>query len=106
MGLKENVIIGKLIPAGTGMGRYNDITIDVATLDHVPAALRHHDEEIDENQDEDMFEGEQNGEELLEAEVNVDDAPAPAVDDSEFDNISDGDNSLFLDDNDNPDQDV
>jgi len=28
VGLKENVIIGKLIPAGTGMKRYNDIEID------------------------------------------------------------------------------
>ncbi len=27
VGLKENVIIGKLIPAGTGMGRYHDITV-------------------------------------------------------------------------------
>ena len=27
MGLKENVIIGKLIPAGTGMTRYNDVDI-------------------------------------------------------------------------------
>ncbi|MGN0551888.1 MAG: hypothetical protein ACI4I1_00795, partial [Oscillospiraceae bacterium] len=27
MGLKENVIIGKLIPAGTGMGVYNNVTI-------------------------------------------------------------------------------
>ena len=27
MGLKENVIIGKLIPAGTGMTKYNDIDI-------------------------------------------------------------------------------
>ena len=29
MGLKENVIIGKLIPAGTGMQRYNDVDIKV-----------------------------------------------------------------------------
>ena len=28
LGLKENVIIGKLIPAGTGMKRYKDITVD------------------------------------------------------------------------------
>jgi DNA-directed RNA polymerase subunit beta' len=28
LGLKENVIIGKLIPAGTGMKRYKDIDID------------------------------------------------------------------------------
>ena len=29
IGLKENVIIGKLIPAGTGMQRYRNIQIDV-----------------------------------------------------------------------------
>jgi DNA-directed RNA polymerase subunit beta' len=29
LGLKENVIIGKLIPAGTGMSRYRNIKIDV-----------------------------------------------------------------------------
>ena len=28
LGLKENVIIGKLIPAGTGMKRYKDIRLD------------------------------------------------------------------------------
>ena len=28
IGLKENVIIGKLIPAGTGLKRYRDIKID------------------------------------------------------------------------------
>ena len=28
IGLKENVIIGKLIPAGTGMKRYKNIAID------------------------------------------------------------------------------
>jgi DNA-directed RNA polymerase subunit beta' len=27
IGLKENVIIGKLIPAGTGMKRYRDISL-------------------------------------------------------------------------------
>lgn len=31
VGLKENVIIGKLIPAGTGMSRYKDITISTVT---------------------------------------------------------------------------
>jgi len=29
VGLKENVIIGKLIPAGTGMSRYRDININI-----------------------------------------------------------------------------
>ena len=30
LGLKENVIIGKLIPAGTGMRRYSDVKYDKA----------------------------------------------------------------------------
>jgi hypothetical protein len=29
LGLKENVIIGKLIPAGTGMGRYRNIRVRI-----------------------------------------------------------------------------
>jgi len=29
LGLKENIIIGKLIPAGSGMGRYRDIEVDL-----------------------------------------------------------------------------
>ncbi|MBQ6498281.1 MAG: DNA-directed RNA polymerase subunit beta', partial [Ruminococcus sp.] len=33
MGLKENVIIGKLIPAGTGMRRYNEVQLDVNQSD-------------------------------------------------------------------------
>ena len=28
LGLKENVIIGKLVPAGTGMQRYRQIKMD------------------------------------------------------------------------------
>ncbi|MBR2046939.1 MAG: hypothetical protein IJ958_12520, partial [Agathobacter sp.] len=31
IGMKENVIIGKLIPAGTGMKRYRNIEIESAT---------------------------------------------------------------------------
>ena len=29
MGLKENVIIGKLIPAGTGMSRYRNVQVKI-----------------------------------------------------------------------------
>ena len=28
VGLKENVILGKLIPAGTGLARYNRVTVE------------------------------------------------------------------------------
>lgn len=34
LGLKENVIIGKLIPAGTGMSRYRDIKVKYNNLVH------------------------------------------------------------------------
>ncbi len=33
IGLKENVIIGKLIPAGTGMKRYRSVKLDTDTMD-------------------------------------------------------------------------
>jgi DNA-directed RNA polymerase subunit beta' len=29
-GLKENVIMGRLIPAGTGLSAYNDVDVEVA----------------------------------------------------------------------------
>jgi len=35
LGLKENVIIGKLIPAGTGLDRYNDIAVHKAAVAEV-----------------------------------------------------------------------
>jgi hypothetical protein len=37
LGLKENVIIGKLIPAATGLKRYR--TIDIGPSEKVPAAI-------------------------------------------------------------------
>ena len=38
MGLKENVIIGKLVPAGTGMHRYRDVEIE-STVPEEPVIL-------------------------------------------------------------------
>jgi DNA-directed RNA polymerase subunit beta' len=42
VGLKENVIIGKLIPAGTGLANYRDVTVEPteeARAEHYPARL-------------------------------------------------------------------
>ena len=36
IGLKENVIIGKLIPAGTGMKRYREVPLDTDGSDLLP----------------------------------------------------------------------
>ena len=44
VGLKENVIIGKLIPAGTGMTRYRNLDI----IDHAPQPVA---EEIEEEEE-------------------------------------------------------
>ncbi len=36
IGLKENVLIGKLIPAGTGMKRYRSVKLDTEVVNEVP----------------------------------------------------------------------
>ena len=50
IGLKENVIIGKLIPAGTGMKRYSEVRLDTTMPEP------HHElEEAEELQDEELI---------------------------------------------------
>ncbi|MCL5773301.1 MAG: DNA-directed RNA polymerase subunit beta' [Firmicutes bacterium] len=41
LGLKENVIVGKLIPAGTGMNTYRNIDIELADGGDIPLGERH-----------------------------------------------------------------
>ena len=48
VGLKENVIIGKLIPAGTGMKRYRNVKLD---SDAMLSGTISFDEDIDEDED-------------------------------------------------------
>ena len=62
IGLKENVLIGKLIPAGTGMKRYRSVKLDT---DEVIA-----DDEIllsDDEDDENLILSEDDGDSLDEA---------------------------------------
>ena len=40
IGLKENVIIGKLIPAGTGMKRYKSLDIDYEGMDEEDISVK------------------------------------------------------------------
>ena len=44
-GLKENIIIGKLIPAGTGQGRYRNI--DTTAPEYEPMEFFSSDEDLD-----------------------------------------------------------
>jgi len=36
-GLKANVVIGKLVPAGTGMLRYRDLVLDAPEAERIPS---------------------------------------------------------------------
>ncbi len=51
VGLKENVIIGKLIPAGTGLKRYRDIQLDTGMPEEVPAMEEETAEELPEGEE-------------------------------------------------------
>lgn len=55
MGLKENIIIGKLIPAGTGMKRYNDVEIDYETKELEDAQIAMNIEAIEEAENEEQM---------------------------------------------------
>ncbi|MDE7239392.1 MAG: DNA-directed RNA polymerase subunit beta', partial [Lachnospiraceae bacterium] len=87
IGLKENVIIGKLIPAGTGMKRYRDVRLSTdakfaynqklmeqevsfADSNEGPSAAYDGEEPEEDFSDEDLFEDD---EELMDEELSVDD---------------------------------
>ena len=75
VGLKENVIIGKLIPAGTGLKRYRDIQLDTGMPEEAPTV----DEETAESlpEDEETITLEETvdaaDDEIINAEGNTDD---------------------------------
>ena len=53
IGLKENVIIGKLIPAGTGMKRYSEVRLNSTMPEPEPEVEIEEEETSDENQTDD-----------------------------------------------------
>ena len=55
MGLKENIIIGKLIPAGTGMKRYNEVEIDYETKEAEDALIALNLKELEEREAEEEY---------------------------------------------------
>jgi len=86
VGLKENVIIGKLIPAGTGMKRYRNTRLStdenllarLAVEDEVNVRedyVEDEDEEIEISEDlsEDLYEDEETAEEMTDIEENEED---------------------------------
>ena len=65
IGLKENVLIGKLIPAGTGMKRYQNVKLDT---DMDEEAELDFDEDIDLDENLDLTEDGAEDEAVVEAE--------------------------------------
>ena len=51
IGLKENVIIGKLIPAGTGMKRYRNVKLDITGTDDYEEELELEEELLEETEE-------------------------------------------------------
>ena len=69
LGLKENVIIGKLIPAGTGMKRYRDIQVDYGVNTEYMESFNSIADEIDE--EEEGMTAEMSVEELAQGDVSA-----------------------------------
>jgi DNA-directed RNA polymerase, beta' subunit len=70
LGLKENVILGKLIPAGTGMKVYKSIEIDYETMEEEERLAREAELEHAESEETDKFD-ESNEVEVEETETTV-----------------------------------
>ena len=80
VGLKENVIIGKLIPAGTGLKRYRDIQLDTGMPEEIPAESEETAEALPE--DEELLTMDDADEEILD-DVDEDPTEDPTEDTTE-----------------------
>ena len=81
IGLKENVIIGKLIPAGTGMKRYRNVKLDTDMNEF--AGLEFEEEELDLDEEFDLDEEAEDDAELDDFEELEDDSDAEDPEDFE-----------------------
>ena len=84
IGLKENVIIGKLIPAGTGMKRYRNVRLD--TDDKIMSNLSLEDE-ISFGEESDLIEMTETDDDLLDEIDETDEFDVDEMD--EFDDLDD-----------------
>ena len=74
IGLKENVIIGKPIPAGTGMRRYRDVVLDTSIADEYGTTPEDEYPEDDYPEDDMYDEGDEAVSEIDETEEIAEDA--------------------------------
>ncbi|MDR2546894.1 MAG: DNA-directed RNA polymerase subunit beta' [Lachnospiraceae bacterium] len=93
IGLKENVIIGKLIPAGTGMKRYRSTSLNTDFMIRNPVKPRRQeekvviDEEIAEENEVELVDGELMDDEYFDENLAGDDLPEELEDDLDDEDI-------------------
>ena len=89
IGLKENVIIGKLIPAGTGMKKYRSVVLNTDGSDLIDEVSE--DEDYDSEEDEDITTADTAAADTTADDTAVEDAEAAEDADAEADDLEDSD---------------
>jgi len=95
VGLKENVIIGRLIPAGTGLPRYRQLEIVSEEGELVSAARQILEGPIEESEEEDLI----NEDEIESLAAEVRSTKSVEETEADFDEPSDGSDELYDEDN-------
>ena len=89
IGLKENVIIGKLIPAGTGMKKYRSVVLNTDGSDLIDEVSE--DEDYDSEEDEDITTADTAAADTTAEDTAAEDAEAAEDADAEADDLEDSD---------------
>ncbi len=89
IGLKENVIIGKLIPAGTGMKKYRSVVLNTDGSDLIDEVSE--DEDYDSEEDEDITTADTEAADTTAEDTAAEDAEAAEDADAEADDLEDSD---------------
>ena len=89
IGLKENVIIGKLIPAGTGMKKYRSVVLNTDGSDLIDEVSE--DEDYDSEEDEDITTADTEAADTTAEDTAEEDAEAAEDAEAEADDLEDSD---------------
>ena len=102
IGLKENVILGKLIPAGTGMKRYRNTRLNTDYIRRIkvvsePEAIIEDEEPF---QEEDILIGEETSQETVENDI------APELEDELLDTVDEGEETELEESEEQPEEEL
>lgn len=102
IGLKENVILGKLIPAGTGMKRYRNTRLNTDYIRRIkvvsePEAIIEDEESF---QEEDILIGEETSQETVENDI------APELEEELLDTVDEGEETELEESEEQPEEEL